>query len=71
MFENFKTEPGIEYYYNELENINEKMGIKGMAQRHLLDEDIFQVSYIGKYTIDVGWYPAFKKKGSFPVSKKV
>jgi hypothetical protein len=38
-----------------------------MFQRHLLDEDLFQVSYSDKFTIDVGWYPAFKKNGSFRI----
>ena len=36
-------------------------------QEFSFKEDLFQVSYEGKYTIDIGWYPDCEKNGKFKI----
>jgi hypothetical protein len=64
MFEdiNFNSK---EYIYNPYP------GDQGqIIEEQLYDEDVFQVNYHTdntRYTIDVGWYPAFSPEGSFRI----
>ncbi len=62
------------------ENIDFKSGVKRLGNDFYIDqniplnlqydglkEDLLQVTYLNNYTIDIGWYPEFSKKGQFKI----
>ena len=61
MFKNINFEPGIIIYNDFYINPEEALEV----QVDYLKEDLFQVNYLGKYIIDLGWYPEFNTDGSF------
>lgn len=63
MFNKINFFPGT-VTYNEF-NIDPHLAFE--KQELSFNEDLFQVSYEGKYTIDIGWYPAMKKNGNFKI----
>lgn len=42
--------------YDTLSELPTAVSLKELSARELLDEDLLQVEYPGKYILDVGWY---------------
>lgn len=63
MFKELDFKPGKITY----DDFNIKPDIPFKEQIYSLKEDLFQVSYDDKYTIDIGWSPDFEVNGKFKV----
>ena len=64
MIEKIDFKPG-NVTFDKLSKFNDEIPLS--KQKHLLDEDLLQISYSNKITMDVGWYPAFDPKGVFKI----
>lgn len=63
VFEKIDFSPG-KVTYDDFD-INTKLPFE--EQEFSFKEDMFQVSYGDKYTLDIGWYPSHEKNGKFRI----
>lgn len=63
MFGKIQFEPG-KIVYDDME-IDPNKSLESQVDN--LKEDLFQVNYVDKFIVDVGWFPSFSKDGHFRV----
>lgn len=63
MFDIIQFAPGI-VVYDDMK-IDPKKSLESQIDN--LKEDLFQVNYIDKFIVDVGWFPSFSIDGHFRV----
>lgn len=63
MFGKIQFEPG-KIVYDDM-GIDPNKSLESQVDN--LKEDLFQVNYVDKFIVDVGWFPSFSKDGHFRV----
>jgi hypothetical protein len=64
MFEEINFHPGNVVF----DDFKLESKIPLIEQMEFLKEDLFQVNYLERYIIDIGWYPSFEESGNFRIA---